>query len=97
MKFKEKLYNFLKDNENKSAILFFIDIFMFFIIANVFKNVFLIVLVYLITCWILGKLYCKILDRIFLGKSVLMKARKRPVFRRKTSEQSTKNSSRRFT
>ncbi len=89
MKFKDKLYNFLMDKENKSAILFLLYLFTMILITNLIKNAFLGIFVLILLYWLMCKLYSRVINLIFFGKNSLMKERKRPVFRRKTSEQTT--------
>ncbi len=90
MSFKEKLYNFLMERENKSAILFLLYLFIMILITNLINNPFLGIFVLFFIYCLICKLYCRVVNLIFLGKFSLMEERKRPDFRRKSSEQSTK-------
>lgn len=63
--FKEKLYKFLIDDENKKLILSLYNIFVIVILMAFVKNFFIMLLSYFIIVFITGKYYIKFINFLF--------------------------------
>ena len=63
--FKEKLYKFLIDDENKKLILSLYNIFTIVILMAFVKNFFIMLLSYFIIVFITGKYYIKFINFLF--------------------------------
>lgn len=63
--FKEKLYKFLIDDENKKLILSLYNIFTIVILMSFVKNFFIMLLSYFIIVFITGKYYIKFINFLF--------------------------------
>ena len=63
--FKEKLYKFLIDDENKKLILSLYNIFVIVILMAFVKNFFIMLLSYFFIVFITGKYYIKFINFLF--------------------------------
>lgn len=63
--FKEKLYKFLIDDENKKLILSLYNIFVIVILMAFVKNFFIMLLSYFLIVFISGKYYIKFINFLF--------------------------------
>ena len=63
--FKEKLYKFLIDDENKKLILSLYNIITIVILMAFVKNFFIMLLSYFLIVFITGKYYIKIINFLF--------------------------------
>lgn len=63
--FKEKLYKFLIDDENKKLILSLYNIITIVILMSFVKNFFIMLFSYFLIVFITGKYYIKIINFLF--------------------------------
>ena len=63
--FKEKLYKFLIDDENKKLILSLYNIITIVILMSFVKNFFIMLLSYFLIVFITGKYYIKFINFLF--------------------------------
>ena len=63
--FKEKLYKFLIDDENKKLILSLYNIFVIVILMAFVKNFFIMLLSYFLIIFLSGKYYIKFINFLF--------------------------------
>ena len=63
--FKEKLYKFLIDDENKKLILSLYNIFVIVILMAFVKNFFIMLFSYFLIVFITGKYYIKFINFLF--------------------------------
>lgn len=68
--FKEKLYKFLIDEENKRAIITLVNLLLLLIFINIFKiQIILTMIFYLSASIIINKNYLKLINKLFDKKS----------------------------
>lgn len=68
--FKEKLYKFLIDEENKRAIITLVNLLLLVIFINIFKSqIILTMIFYLATSIIINKNYYKLINKLFGKKT----------------------------
>lgn len=68
--FKEKLYKFLIDEENKRAIITLVNLLLLLIFINIFKSKIIFTMIfYLAASIIINKNYLKLINKLF-GKKV---------------------------
>lgn len=63
--FKEKLYKFLIDDENKKLILSLYNFFVFAILIAFVKNFFIMLVSYFLIIFLSGKYYIKFINFLF--------------------------------
>lgn len=63
--FKEKLYNFLIDEENKKLILSLYNIFVIIILMSFVKDFFIMLISYFLISFLSGKFYNKLINFLF--------------------------------
>lgn len=63
--FKEKLYKFLIDDENKKLILSLYNIFVILILMAFVKNFFIMLVSYFLIIFLSGKYYIKFINFLF--------------------------------
>lgn len=68
--FKEKLYKFLIDEENKRAIITLVNLLLLVIFINIFKSqIILTMIFYLAASIIINKNYLKLINKLFGKKA----------------------------
>ncbi len=68
--FKEKLYKFLIDEENKRAIITLVNLLLLLIFINIFKSqIILTMIFYLAASIVINKNYLKLINKLFDKKS----------------------------
>lgn len=68
--FKEKLYKFLIDVENKRAIITLVNLLLLLIFINIFKSqIILTMIFYLAASIIINKNYLKLINKLFVKKA----------------------------
>jgi len=68
--FKEKLYKFLIDEENKRAIITLVNLLLLLIFINIFKSqIILTMIFYLAASIVINKNYLKLINKLFGKKT----------------------------
>lgn len=71
--FKEKLYKFLIDEENKRAIITLVNLLLLLIFINIFKSqIIFTIIFYLAASIIINKNYLKLINKLFGKKAELL-------------------------
>lgn len=71
--FKEKLYKFLIDEENKRAIITLVNLLLLLIFINIFKSQIIFTMIfYLAASIIINKNYLKLINKLFGKKAELL-------------------------
>lgn len=71
--FKEKLYKFLIDEENKRAIIALVNLLLLLIFINIFKSQIIFTMIfYLAASIIINKNYLKLINKLFGKKAELL-------------------------
>lgn len=64
--FKEKLYKFLIDEENKRSIITLVNLLLLVVLINIFKSqIILTMIFYLLASIIINKNYLKLINKLF--------------------------------
>lgn len=63
--FKEKLYKFLIDEENKKLILSLYNILVIILLMSFVKDFFIMIISYFLTTFLAGKFYNKLINLLF--------------------------------